>query len=44
MAKVTIHTTDGNTKVIRTKPDEDLSYYDDLPFTSSNVLYVEIES
>lgn len=43
MAKstVTIHTTDGHKQVVEIKPGDE-KFYDDLPFTSTNVLITEV--
>jgi hypothetical protein len=41
MAKVTIRTTDGQAYEVDASA-EDESFYDDLPFTSGNVLSTEI--
>lgn len=41
MAKVTIHTTDGDKIKVDAAPGEE-AFYDDLPFTSDNVVITEI--
>lgn len=41
MAKVTIRTTDGGVHEVEASA-EDEAFYDDLPFTSGNVLSTEI--
>lgn len=40
--KVIIHTTDGDSHEVDIAPHEE-AFYDDLPFTSSNVLATEIK-
>ncbi|MEU6725439.1 hypothetical protein ABZ917_17165 [Nonomuraea wenchangensis] len=40
--KVTIHTTDGETHEADVQPGEE-AFYDDLPFTSENVMITEIK-
>lgn len=42
MPKVTITTTDGET-ITKTITREEMEHYQDLPFTSSNVLMTEIK-
>jgi hypothetical protein len=41
MAKVTIHTKDGERFEVDAAPHEE-AFYDDLPFTSDNVMITEI--
>lgn len=42
MAKVTIHTKDGQSTTVDVAP-EDEAFYDDLPFNSDNVIATEIK-
>lgn len=41
MPEVTIYTTDGESRTVRCTKEEE-AFYDDLPFTSENVLRTEI--
>lgn len=41
MAKVTIHTKDGDTIEVEASA-EDEAFYDDLPFTSDNVMITKV--
>jgi hypothetical protein len=41
MAKVTIHTRDGDQIKVDAAPGDE-AFYDDLPFTSDNVMITEI--